>query len=141
MILVSVYLILLFDFIVVSLSSFCVFISLCFASVVLALVSLPGLYSAASRAAFLVYPAEKRIMWLPFVWFFYMCCCLCFCVLFIYVYLLSLLCPFLHGDDVLCWLLSCPLSSFLRTCSRFDLVWFCLTCDHGWTRSGLVNVR
>ena len=25
--------------------------------------------------------------------------------------------------------------------SRFDLVWFRLSCDHGWIRSGLVNVR
>ena len=25
--------------------------------------------------------------------------------------------------------------------SRFDLVWFRLSCDHGWIRSGSVNVR
>ena len=25
---------------------------------------------------------------------------------------------------------------FLRNCSRFDLIWFCLSCDHGWIRSG-----
>ena len=30
---------------------------------------------------------------------------------------------------------------FLRTRSRFDLVWFRLSCDHGWIRSGSVNVR
>ena len=30
---------------------------------------------------------------------------------------------------------------FLRNCSRFDLVWFRLSCDHGWIRSGSVNVR
>ena len=52
MLLVSVYIILLFHLIVVSLSS-CVFISLCVAFVVLALVFLPGLYPAAYRAAFL----------------------------------------------------------------------------------------
>ena len=31
--------------------------------------------------------------------------------------------------------------AYLRTCSRFDLVWFCLSCDHGWIRSGSDNVR
>ena len=30
--------------------------------------------------------------------------------------------------------------AYLRTYSRFDLVWFRL-CDHGWNRSGSVNVR
>ena len=38
----------------------------------------------------------------------------------------------------------CLLSLFfllLRTCSRFDLVWFRLSCDHGRIRSGSVNVR
>ena len=25
--------------------------------------------------------------------------------------------------------------------SRFDFVWFRLSCDHGWIRSGSVNVR
>ena len=25
--------------------------------------------------------------------------------------------------------------------SRFDLIWFRLSCDHGWIRSGSVNVR
>ena len=31
--------------------------------------------------------------------------------------------------------------SFLRTYSQFDLVWSRLSCDHGWIRSGLINVR
>ena len=53
MLLVSIYLILLFHLIVVSFSSICVFISLFVASVALALVFMPGLYSAAYRAAFL----------------------------------------------------------------------------------------
>ena len=26
--------------------------------------------------------------------------------------------------------------AYLRTHSRFDLVWFRLSCDHGWIRSG-----
>ena len=30
---------------------------------------------------------------------------------------------------------------YLRTCSRFDLVWFRLSCDHDWIRSGSVSVR
>ena len=53
MLLVSVYLILLFHLIVVFFSPICVFISLCVESVALALVFMPGLYSAAYRAAFL----------------------------------------------------------------------------------------
>ena len=31
--------------------------------------------------------------------------------------------------------------AYLRTFSRFDLVWFRLSYDHGWIRSGSVNVR
>ena len=30
--------------------------------------------------------------------------------------------------------------AFLRTYSQFDLVWFRLSCDHGWIRSGSVNL-
>ena len=33
------------------------------------------------------------------------------------------------------------LFSLLTSDSRFDLVWFRLSCDHGWIRSGSVNVR
>ena len=52
MLLVSVYLIIIFHLNVVSFSSICVFISLCcVASAALALVFMPGLYSAAYRAA------------------------------------------------------------------------------------------
>ena len=36
--------------------------------------------------------------------------------------------------------LFCPLSMLISD-SRFDLVWFRLSCDHGWIRSGSVNVR
>ena len=40
---------------------------------------------------------------------------------------------------------SCPsffcLLTMLISDSRFDLVWFRLSCDHGWIRSGSVNVR
>ena len=31
--------------------------------------------------------------------------------------------------------------AYLRTFSRFDFVWFRLSCVHGWIRSGSVNVR
>ena len=31
--------------------------------------------------------------------------------------------------------------AYLRTFIRFDLVWFRLSCDHGWIRSGSVNVK
>ena len=33
------------------------------------------------------------------------------------------------------------LLSMLISDSRFDLVWFRLSCDHGWIRSGSINVR
>ena len=33
------------------------------------------------------------------------------------------------------------LLSLLTSDSRFDLVWFRLSCDHGWIPSGSVNVR
>ena len=50
-------------------------------------------------------------MCLPFVLF------VLFVLLFVFLdyfyFILSLLCPFLHGDDALCWLLSSPLSSVL----------------------------
>ena len=56
----------------------------------------------------------------------------CFCLCFLF-----------YRDDVLCWLLPCPSFSVsvLISDSRFDLVWFRLSCDHGWIRSGSVNVR
>ena len=53
----------------------------------------------------------------------------------------------LAGGDVLCWLLSrwfllfdFP-SFFLRNYSRFVLVFFRLSRDHSWIRSGFVNVK
>ena len=93
MLLVSVYPIILFHLIVVSLSSVCVFISLCVAFVLLALDFLPGLYSAAYRAV----------------------------LLFVFLFLADLFLFFvssasLLGDDVLCWLPFCPLSSVCFPC-------------------------
>ena len=37
--------------------------------------------------------------------------------------------------------LFCLLSMLISDDSRFDLVWFRLSCDHGWIRSESVNVR
>ena len=103
----------------------CVFISLCVASVALALVFMPGLYSTAYRATF---PA-------------FLCGCLLFvptvCVFLFVFSILSRRCPLLATFlSVLFCLLSLLISDF-----RFDLVWFRLSCDHGWICSGSVNVR
>ena len=55
------------------------------------------------------------------------CLFLMFVLLFVFVFLvitfyfLSLLCPFLHGDDVLCWLFSCPMSSVGFPCFSPDV--------------------
>ena len=49
-----------------------------------------------------------------------------------------------YRDDVLCWLLLArPFLYAFHAHLRFpvDLVWFRLSCDHGWIRSGSVNVR
>ena len=87
MILVSVYLILLSHLIVVSFSSICVFISLCVASVSLALVFMPGLHSNAYIGLPFV-----RFMRLPLVWFY----CLCdFGCVFCFYFYLSRRCPLL----------------------------------------------
>ena len=83
--------IILFHLNAVSFSSLRVFISLCVASVVLALVFMPGLYSAAYRAASVAYPAEEPFMWLPFVCFF----CLCFLFFFFWSWRRPLLTTFL----------------------------------------------
>ena len=58
--------------------------------------------------------------------------------MFLFVFsILSRRCPLLATFlSVLFCLLSLPTSDF-----RFDLVWFRLACDHGWIRSGSVNVR
>ena len=85
MLLVSVYLILLFPLIVVSFS-LCVRFSLCVASVALALVFMPGLYSTAYRATFPAFYAVASSLFLLSV-------CFCSCFLF-------------YRDDVLCWVLS-----------------------------------
>ena len=57
--------------------------------------------------------------------------------MFLFVFsILSRRCPLLATFlPVLFCLLSLLISD-----SRFDLVWFRLSCDHGWIRSGSVNV-
>ena len=42
--------------------------------------------------------------------------------------------------DYFLYVLFCMLSMLISD-FRFDLVWFRLSCDHGWIRSGSVNVR
>ena len=54
------------------------------------------------------------------------------------------LCSLFYRDDVLCWLLLArPFLYAFHAHLRFPvaLVWFRLSCDHGWIRSGSVNVR
>ena len=130
MLLVSVYLIILFPLIVVSFSP-SVFLFRCVASVALALVFMPGLYSTAYRASF---PAF--FMRLPLVCLY--CLCVFLFVFYIFIfYILSRRCPLLA---TFLSVLFCLLSLLIFD-SRFDLVWFRLSCDHGWIRSGSVNAR
>ena len=72
--------------------------SLCVASVAVALVFMPGLYSTAYRATFPAFYAVASINSL-----FLLSVCFCLCFLF-------------YRDDVLCWLLSCPFSSACFPC-------------------------
>ena len=98
----------------------CVFIKLHHA-----IVSMPGLYPTAYRATF-----PCVFMRLALVCFY------CLCV-FVYVFY------FIATMSVAGYFLSvlfCLLSMLISD-SRFDLVWFRLSCDHGWIRSGSVNVR
>ena len=63
-------------------------------------------------------------------------CFYCLCV-FVYVFYFIATMSFAgYFLPVLFCLLSMLISD-----SRFDLVWFRLSCDHGWIRSGSVNVR
>ena len=64
---------------------------------------------------------------------FYVLCLLCPC--FLATMFFAGCCTFL----VRCFLLS-AFPVFPRPRTRFGLVWFGLSCDHGWIRSGSVNV-
>ena len=99
--------------------SFFVFLSLCVAFVVHALVFLPRLYSAAYRAALHAEPAEGRISLCAYLLFVsYVCAFVCVvCVSCGCIFILSLLCPVLATMSfanyfiflsVLFCLLSCP---------------------------------
>ena len=86
---------------------------------------MPGLYPIAYRATF---PA-------------FLCGCLYFvstaCVFLFVFSILSRRCPLLA---TFLSFLFCLLSLLISD-SRFDMVWFRLSCDHGWIRSRSVNVR
>ena len=82
---------------------------------------MPGLYPTAYRATF---PAFL---------------CGCFYCLCVFVYVLYFIATMSFAGYFLP-VLFCMLSMLISD-SRFDLVWFRLSCDHGWIRSGSVNVR
>ena len=123
MLLVPVYLILLFPLIVVSFSP-SVFLFRC------VLHPLP-LSSCLGCIPPLIGLPSLRFYAVGFSLFLLsVCFCLCFSIL-------SRRCPLLATSlSVLFCLLYMLISD-----SRFDLVWFRLSCDHGWIRSGSVNVR
>ena len=130
MLLVSVYLILLFPLIVVSFSP-SVFLFRCvlhplplhlssYLGCIPPLIGLPSL---------LFYAIASSLFLLS----------VCFLFLFyiLIFYILSRRCPLLA---TFLFVLFCLLSLLISD-SRFDLVWFRPSCDHGWIRSGSVNVR
>ena len=63
----------------------------------------------------------------------------CFYCLCVFVYLLYFIATVSFAGYFLP-VLFCMLSMLISD-SRSDLVWFRLSCDHGWIRSGSVNVR
>ena len=132
MLLVSVYLIILLHLIVVSFSP-----SVFLFRYVLHPLPLP-LSSCLGCIPPLIGLPSLRFMRLPLVCFYYLCDFVCVFYFFVFV--------FVYRDDVLSLLatflsfLFCVLSLLISD-FRFDLVWFRLSCDHGWIRSGSVNVR
>ena len=86
---------------------------------------MPGLYPTAYRATF---PAFFMRLVLG--------CFYCLCVFVYVLYFIATMSFVGYFLSVLFCLLSMLISD-----SRFDLVWFRLSCDHGWIRSGSVNVR
>ena len=63
----------------------------------------------------------------------------CFYCLCVFVYVLYFIATMSFAGYFLS-VLFCLLSMLISD-SRSDLVWFRLSCDHGWIRSGSVNVR
>ena len=109
---------------------------------ILALVFLPVVYSAAYRTAFLASPADEDF----FLALVVLCGCLLFvssvytfvCVLIscLFIFNLSLLYPFLATMPFAGYFPARFLQSafpvfFILMFSRFDLVWFRPSCDHG----------
>ena len=78
---------------------------------------------------FLRFYAVASSLFLLFVWF-----CLCF-LFFLFIATMSFAGYFLVRS-----LLS-AFPAYLGTYFRFDLVWFRLSCDRDWIRSGSVNAR
>ena len=64
----------------------------------------------------------------------------CFYCLCVFVYVLYFIATMSFFAGFFLPVLFCMLSMLISD-SRFDLVWFRLSCDHGWIRSGSVNVR
>ena len=124
MLLVPVYLILLFPLVVVSFSP-SVFLFRC----MLHLLPLP-----LSSCLGCIPP----LIGLPSLRFYAVASSLFLLSVFLFMFsILSRRCPLLATSfSVLFCLLSMLISD-----SRFDLVWFRLSCDHGWIRSGSINAR
>ena len=138
---VSVYLIILFHWIVVSLSSFCLSypLTLPLSSCLGCIPQLIGLHLLRSL---LRNVSCGSLLFVTYVRAFVQCFCFLLVAYCYFVSSVSL--PVWRRCPLLATFLSIVLSLFsllffLRTCSRFDLVWFRLSCDHGWIRSGSVN--
>ena len=86
---------------------------------------MPGLYPTAYGAAFPAFFMRLALV-----------CFYCLCVSVSVLYFIATMSFAGYFLSVLFCLLSMLISD-----SRFDLVWFRLSCDHGWIRSGSVNVR
>ena len=84
-------------------------------------------------------PSSLRFMRLPLlIVCFYYCLCDFVCVFYFYFYFLFIATMSFAGYYFLLSVLFCLLSLFISD-FRFDLVWFRLSWDHGWIRSGSVN--
>ena len=103
--------------------------SLCVASVARAFVFMPGLHPPLIGLPFLRFYAVASNLFVQFVRFVY-----------VFYFFLFIATMFFAGYFLVRSLLS-AFPAYLRTYFRFDLVWFHLSCDHGWVRSGSVNVR
>ena len=124
-----VYLILLFRLIVISFSSSVIFFFFFFCCVLHPL-PLPLSSCLGCIPPLIGLPSLRFYVVASSLFLLSVCFCLCFSFL-------SRRCPLLATFlPVLFCLLSMLISD-----SRFDLVWFRLSCDHGWILSGSVNVR